>query len=139
MRTLVTFSTAAALLLAAGAAARAGQPEKKKWQGGSPTQGQVLYQRYCSVCHGTMGRGDGTLAADLRVRPADLTGLAKRNDGKFPTEKVVEMVDGRKRAAGHGSPDMPAWGDVFQKNSGKEEEVKQRITDLVEYLRTIQD
>jgi putative copper resistance protein D len=33
--------------------------------------GQMLYQQNCQQCHGVDGRGDGPLAADLPVTPAD--------------------------------------------------------------------
>ena len=35
--------------------------------------GHELYDRYCIVCHGVNGRGDGVVADDLQHQPADLT------------------------------------------------------------------
>jgi mono/diheme cytochrome c family protein len=34
-------------------------------------QGQALYQVHCTGCHGVEGRGDGPLAANLPVQPAN--------------------------------------------------------------------
>jgi putative copper resistance protein D len=39
----------------------------------SIAQGAPLYAENCAVCHGAQGRGDGPLAGELPVRPADLT------------------------------------------------------------------
>jgi putative copper resistance protein D len=36
-------------------------------------RGVPLYAENCSVCHGATGRGDGPLAGNLPIRPADLT------------------------------------------------------------------
>src|SRR5689334_7745485 len=35
--------------------------------------GKVLYQKICTVCHGTSGKGDGIAAAGLSMKPADHT------------------------------------------------------------------
>ena len=40
-------------------------------------------------------RGGGPLTQLLTVKPTDLTRLAERNNGRFPTDKVVETIDGR--------------------------------------------
>ena len=44
-------------------------------------KGQVTYARYCASCHGPEARGDGPVAADLRVPPPDLTALSARSGG----------------------------------------------------------
>lgn len=38
-------------------------------------QGRQVYQAQCVQCHGRSGRGDGRVARDLTVRPADLTDM----------------------------------------------------------------
>ena len=38
--------------------------------------GQVLYQSYCSPCHGKNGKGNGPAAASLHPKPADHTSAA---------------------------------------------------------------
>ena len=94
---------------------------------------------YCSSCHGAEARGDGALAKSLKVRPADLTQLARRNDGVFPADKVFQIIDGRKGVA-HNNSDMPAWGDVFGKasESAGAANTAARIDTLVKYLETLQ-
>lgn len=43
------------------------------YDAGSVAAGAQLYRRWCVQCHGAQGRGDGPLASDLPVRPANLT------------------------------------------------------------------
>jgi mono/diheme cytochrome c family protein len=137
MKTLTTLIGTLAVSLLVLPSLRA-QEAEAEWKGGSATQGASIYRQYCRVCHGDSGRGDGVIAADLRVTPSDLTQLSQQNGGKFPTKDTVEVIDGRKAKAGHGTSDMPAWGDVFTRKDETEAVVKQRVTDLVEYLRSIQ-
>ena len=102
--------------------------------------GAYGYRTYCASCHGTDGKGEGPLAENLRFHPPDLSLLAKRNAGEFPTEKVIRIVDGRKPLDGHGGPDMPIWGDAFRNaETGYDDAVaRARIRAIVDYLKTLQ-
>ena len=102
--------------------------------------GAELFRTYCAVCHGSGARGDGPLASSMTRRPADLTEIAKRNGGLFPSELVFRTIDGKKPVRGHGGPDMPVWGDAFarSRDGGSEDKVKQMIDSLVNYLESIQ-
>ena len=103
--------------------------------------GSELFRSYCASCHGAGGKGDGPLAANLRVAPTDLTRLAKRNHGKFDAAKVRQAIDGRGPKEIHGGADMPVWGDAF-KRAGEgysEAKVKERIDALVEHIETLQE
>lgn len=102
--------------------------------------GIALFRTYCASCHGLEAKGDGQLAQHLRMKPSDLTQIAKRNDGAFPAEKVHRIVDGRTPVRGHGGGDMPVWGDAFkQSHEGKDEaSIKAKIQALVEYLESVQ-
>ncbi len=103
-------------------------------------RGRVTYRIYCTNCHGAAAQGDGRLAELLKVKPADLTRLVEK-DGTFPAEEVRRSIDGRDEVAGHGMREMPVWGDVFSDPSGTPEgaaAAKAKVTDLVEYLRSIQ-
>ena len=104
-------------------------------------EGKQKYDTYCAACHGAKGKGDGKLGKSLRQRPADLTQLAKKNQGQFPTETVAKLIDGRTTDEAHLKRDMPVWGEVFSKSqtSTGPEEVKARIDALVKYLETIQE
>ena len=98
------------------------------------------YDVYCATCHGPEGKGDGTLSKSVRKKPADLTQLAKKNNGQFPADTVAKFIDGRTRDEAHLKSDMPVWGDVFSKSqtSSSPEEVKARIDALVKYIETLQ-
>lgn len=40
------------------------------------SKGEIIYQQYCANCHGVTGKGDGPMAASLRIQPADFTDTA---------------------------------------------------------------
>lgn len=102
--------------------------------------GAYTFRTHCASCHGTDGKGEGPLADDLRFHPADLTLIAKRHGGSFPTEMVVRIVDGRQPLKGHGAPDMPIWGDAFKNadTNYDDKRVSAKIHSVVEYLKTLQ-
>jgi nucleotide-binding universal stress UspA family protein/mono/diheme cytochrome c family protein len=102
--------------------------------------GGEVFRTYCATCHGPTGRGDGPLASSMRRKPADLTEIAKRNGGEYPSEIVYRTIDGKTPIRGHGGPDMPVWGDAFarSRDGGDEATVKERIDSLVDYIRTLQ-
>ena len=102
--------------------------------------GAYTYRTYCASCHGTGGKGDGPLSDSLRFHPPDLTLLAQRNGGEYPAEKIHRIVDGRSPLKGHGGPDMPVWGDAFKnaETGYDDEQVKEKIRSVVDYLKTIQ-
>ena len=72
--------------------------------------GEMEYLSSCAACHGLDGNGKGPLSAELKSQPADLTILAKRNDGVFPVNAIYEVIDGRKAIKAHGTREMPIWG-----------------------------
>jgi mono/diheme cytochrome c family protein len=108
--------------------------------GAQQVAGSAVYKTYCAVCHGSAGKGDGPLADGMRVRPPDLTLLAKKNGGTFPKDQVVRIVDGRKPVKGHGGADMPVWGDAFKetKEGYSEAAVKEKIESVVGHIETLQ-
>lgn len=104
-------------------------------------RGTTTFQVYCASCHGRSGEGNGPMKEVLRVQPADLTVLARENGGTFPEDEVYATIDGRHAVRGHGSREMPVWGLGFQdpgRDSNQEEEVHQRLLDLLAFLRSIQ-
>ncbi len=76
-------------------------------------QGKLQYQSGCAPCHGIDGKGGGPVSSQLKVPPADLTVLSKKNNGVFPFDSVYEIIDGRKAVAAHGTREMPIWGDRY--------------------------
>ncbi|HEY6641133.1 cytochrome c [Povalibacter sp.] len=110
---------------------------------GRPLSGVELYERLCSSCHGPMARGDGPVAPLLKTGVPDLTLLARRDGGEFPTEDVRRAIDGRWDRRAHGQRDMPVWGwqlfDMSSPNAaGEREHVDSMIDRLVAYLKSVQ-
>jgi mono/diheme cytochrome c family protein len=103
--------------------------------------GSSLYQTYCSSCHGAGARGDGPVAQFLKVPPANLTQIAARNNGVFPSEKVYQIIDGRQIVKTHGASQMPIWGDAFSKSTTGSDAagVTTKIKALVEHLASKQE
>jgi hypothetical protein len=111
-------------------------------QGDGPSRGKLLYQIYCMNCHGEAGKGDGPLVEELKIRPADLTRLVRREDEEFPAERVYQAIDGRQEVRGHGKRSMPVWGLTFQeagRPGDQEDDVRSRILTLIDYLESIQE
>lgn len=105
--------------------------------------GRTLYRQNCATCHGQAGQGDGPQAAQLAIAPADLTGLAARNAGTFPTEQVIATVYGYRGKDLAGL--MPAFGEVLSgpvvpwtSPEGEVLETPKALLDLVDYLKTLQ-
>ncbi len=73
-------------------------------------KGQEEFMSNCATCHGADGKGNGPLGAKLRTKPADLTTLAKRNNGVFSSDALYKMIDGREATRTHGGVEMPIWG-----------------------------
>lgn len=105
----------------------------------SPASGQEMFTNYCAPCHGKDAKGDGPAAGALNKAPADLTALAKKNGGKFPSMKVMSVLRGEASVAAHGTQEMPVWGPVFWKMSqGHAAEVHQRVANLATYIESLQ-
>jgi mono/diheme cytochrome c family protein len=101
-------------------------------------EGVDTFRAYCAVCHGEQAKGNGPAASALKKAPADLTGIAKRHNGKFSQSDVEAIILGNQVLASHGSREMPIWGPVFQALEADTSFAKLRVANLVEYLRTIQ-
>jgi mono/diheme cytochrome c family protein len=70
--------------------------------------GKLEYESSCAACHGVDGRGNGPVSEQLKTHPADLTILAKNNNGVFPSDRVYQVIDGRSSTIGsHGTREMP--------------------------------
>ena len=71
--------------------------------------------------------------------PTDLTLLAKKKGGVFPYVDVVRAIDGRRSARGHGTPDMPVWGEVLQKSTGTDSpNVDTAVARIAHYIWSLQ-
>lgn len=103
--------------------------------------GKSEYQSYCATCHGVGGKGDGPSAGMLKTKPADLTQLSSKYGGQFPFWRVYKVIDGREPVSGHGTGEMPIWGDRFRQEevgAAAGAQVRGQILQLVYYLQSIQ-
>ena len=100
------------------------------------------YQVFCASCHGLTGHGDGPVQPILAIGVPDLTRISQRNGGRFPTDKIREIIDGRTEYAAHGTRQMPVWGSEFYGTSPNEQAARREaditIDRLVKYLQTLQ-
>jgi mono/diheme cytochrome c family protein len=99
--------------------------------------GKALYTQHCVSCHGATGSGDGPAASALKVPPADLTKISQKYSG-FPTDKVMDWIDGEKFALGHGTREMPIWGKRFRRTSDTGPGMPGEVQSLTRYLESIQ-
>ena len=111
--------------------------------------GKREYDANCAVCHGTGGKGDGPFSGfgDLKQTAADLTLLAKKNNGVFPFARVYEFIDGTQVVKAHGTREMPIWGADYRVKGAEyyvdvpfnpEVYVRARILALTEYVYRLQ-
>lgn len=114
-----------------------------------PDFGKNEYHSSCAICHGRLGEGDGPYVSLGYGIAANLTTLAKRNDGVFPFQMVYEFIDGRRMVRAHGAKDMPTWGSRYMPSSGEghvagseyqnpEAVVRIRVLALTEYVYRLQ-
>ncbi|TGD44150.1 cytochrome C [Pseudotabrizicola sediminis] len=98
---------------------------------------------FCAGCHGLSGKGAGELAGTLARRPADLTLLARRNGGTFPTTQVMAKIWGY--TGGKGSDVMPNFGPLldselvpYDGGDGIMTPTPVRLVQIAEHLKSIQ-
>lgn len=67
-------------------------------------RGRLVYQNYCTLCHGKEGKGDGRAARLHTPPPANLT------QSKAPRDYLAMVVRKGGEAMGRGKG-MPPWGE----------------------------
>jgi mono/diheme cytochrome c family protein len=101
-------------------------------------KGPDLFRAHCAACHGFDAKGGGPVAPTLKSKPADLTIIAKRNGGQFPSARVLKIISGDEVLATHGSRDMPIWGPIFHQIEADQDFGNVRLQNLIRYLESIQ-
>ena len=107
--------------------------------------GQELFLTHCWQCHGLDATGTGPMAEMLAIDTPDLTRLASRNDGVFPTEAVARKIDGRTPLLAHGG-EMPIFGPFLDSDqfvalstlSGQPMMTGLPLANVVVYLESLQ-
>jgi mono/diheme cytochrome c family protein len=88
-------------------------------------QGRDIFMKYCAVCHGTEGKGDGFNAFNLDPKPRNLT------DAQYMKTLTEDRLTQTIREGGRGvnrSSLMPSWGARLTKNE---------ILDVAAFVRTL--
>jgi mono/diheme cytochrome c family protein len=75
-------------------------------------EGRKVYGKYCSVCHGLEGRGDGFNAYNLDPKPRNFADPDYR--ARMDSTLIAETIISGGAAMGL-SPLMPAWGRTLSK------------------------
>ncbi len=99
-------------------------------------KGEVLFLKYCAVCHGTDAKGGGPASDSLKVPAPDLTIIQKPGE-RFPENHVAIVIDGEKAVTAHGTRQMPVWGTILRKTSGDLQKHAD-IYSLVRYIESLQ-
>jgi cbb3-type cytochrome c oxidase subunit III len=87
---------------------------------GDPEVGMQLYQKYCQVCHGVEGDGDGIMTKLMGIMPMDHTNPNETNS--LDNEELVESIlDGEGKF-------MPAWRGILSQSD---------VEALVSYIRLL--
>ena len=95
----------------------------------SSARGRVVFEHYCSICHGANGQGDGfnstILDEAMKVAPRDFT---SPEFWRQATDERIYFAISRGGPSVGKSIAMPAWENTIGANE---------IRDLVAYLKTI--
>ena len=87
---------------------------------GDPGIGMQLYQKYCQVCHGIEGDGDGIMTELMGITPMDHSNPNETN--KLDNERLIDSIlDGQGKF-------MPAWRGILSQSD---------VEALVSYIRLL--
>ena len=87
---------------------------------GDPEPGMRLYQKYCSVCHGEEGDGEGIMTNLIGIMPMDHTN-PNETSSLDNDELARSILEGKGRF-------MPAWQGILSQND---------VESLVSYIRLL--
>lgn len=95
----------------------------------SLARGRVVYDRYCTICHGESGGGDGFNAYNVKATYG-LSPTAFSDSAAFwavPADSALAAIRGGGPAVGR-SPAMPPWGRTLTQGD---------LFDVWEYVRSL--
>src|ERR1700692_4614769 len=77
-------------------AAQKQEPERTTSPAPNRIEGAKIFRHSCAACHGAGGRGHGPASVALKHAVPDLTLISQRNAGKFPYQRVKEIIEGKQ-------------------------------------------
>jgi len=102
-------------------------------------EGAKIFQYHCAVCHGVDGRGHGPDSVVLKHPVPDLTLISQRSGGKFPFQRVKEIIDGKEPGLlAHGDREMPIWGPIFHEVESDQDWGEVRLDAITRHMESIQ-
>jgi mono/diheme cytochrome c family protein len=109
---------------AASSTSPAGVPVVEKTMTYEQREGKFLYTKYCLICHGSEGKGDGFNAFNLDPKPKDLTDKQFMQASTDAALREIVVKGGR---GVNKPPLMPSWGGRL---------TKAEIDYCIAYIRT---
>jgi mono/diheme cytochrome c family protein len=102
-------------------------------------EGAKIFRYHCAMCHGSDGRGHGPDSVVLRHPVADLTLISQRSGGKFPYQRVKEVIAGEKTGLlSQGDREMPIWGPIFHEVESDQDWGEVRLDAITRHIESIQ-
>jgi hypothetical protein len=71
--------------------------------------GQGEVHKLLRPSHGAFGQGDGPVASEFKVAPANLTQFTKNNHGEFPSSHLWAILQFAAPPPARGSSNVPVW------------------------------
>lgn len=102
-------------------------------------EGAKIFQYRCAMCHGLDGKGHGPDSVVLKHPTPDLTLISQRTGGKFPYERVKDIIDGEKPGLlSQGDREMPIWGPIFHAVESDQDWGEVRLNAVIRHVESIQ-
>jgi mono/diheme cytochrome c family protein len=102
-------------------------------------EGAKIFQCHCAVCHGVDGRGHGPDSVVLKHPVPDLTLISQRSGGKFPYQRVKQIVEGKNPGLlAQGDREMPIWGPIFHEVESDQDWGEVRLDAITKHMESIQ-
>ena len=101
--------------------------------------GAKIFQYHCAVCHGVDGRGHGPDSVVLKHPVPDLTLISQRSGGKFPYQRVKQIVEGKTLGLlAKDDREMPIWGPIFHEVESDQDWGEVRLDAITKHMESIQ-
>lgn len=94
-------------------------------EAGDPRKGKETYAKFCTTCHGAVGKGDGPMGAGMNPKPKDLSDKAYNRSLK--DDYLVKLIKEGGAALGK-SPMMPKFGGTLKESE---------LADVIAFLRSL--